>query len=166
MDSRNTAPLFDFSGVGSAMSTFLPHLLVQITSLMVASGGFILMALSESAGFIFMLCFLLFHLCLHFFIKGTNSYAQAISSLPLQVVIKAIQSVFILMGMIALAVCFYELFQWTYFELYKEHQSEAFYFEWHHEIVSLAPPVLKVGLVGELIRQLFPYLWQGKREMA
>ncbi len=122
-----------------------------------------MLAFTEWSGLIFATFFLLFHTCLHYFIESTNHYVQLFSSQMLRITMQVVQSVFVVMGVIALGILFYELFQWCFFKVYNESQGGEFNFNWQQDIVSLAPPMLKLGLLGELIRQLFPLLLQCKK---
>jgi hypothetical protein len=146
---------------GGVMATFLPHLLVQLIALFAASGGLILLAFSEWSGAIFAVLFFLFQVCLHFFIKSTNSYAQAISDRNLRVVLQVVQSAFVVMGIAALGVFFYCLFQWCFFMVYNEGSDGSFYFDWHGAVLSLMPSLVWVGAIGEAIRQGYPLLKRG-----
>jgi len=142
------------------MATFMPHLLVQVASLLISSGGFILLAFSQWSGLIYALLFLLFQVCVHFFIKSTNSYLQAIAAKPLRAMLQVVQSAFVVMGITALGIVFWALFQWCFFRVYNEGAGSGFYFDWHGAVLSLVPPLVWVGLIGEALRQLFPLLRQ------
>lgn len=147
------------------MSTFIPHLLVQLVALLTASGGFILMAFSQWSGFMFGVLFLLFQVCLHFFIKSTNSYVQGIPVKSLQLVTKVVQSAFIVLGMMAFCLLFWWLFQWCFFEVYNLGSGSNFYFDWNSAVLSLVPAMVWLGLAGEAIRQFFPFLKQWKKHL-
>ncbi|GAA4444211.1 hypothetical protein GCM10023188_45880 [Pontibacter saemangeumensis] len=150
---------------GGAMATFLPHLLVQLIALFTASGGLILLAFSEWSGAIFALLFLLFQVCLHFFIRSTNSYVQAISDRALHVVMQVVQSAFVVMGVAALGLLFYWLFQWCFYYWNNESASGDFYFDWHGAVLSQVPPLVWVGAIGEVIRQGYPLLQRGAAQL-
>ena len=148
------------------MGTFVPHLLVQLVALLVASGGLILLAFSEWSGLLFALLFLLLQVCLHFFIKSTNSYVQAFPASPLRIVVQVLQSAFVVMGIAALGIVFWWLFEWCLFKVYNEGKGSDFYFDLHGVLLSLVPGLIWIGLIGEAIRQLFPVLKQGKGQFA
>lgn len=150
---------------GGVMATYMPHLLVQIIALLTASGGFILMAFSQWSGLIFALLFLLFQVCLHFFIKSTNSYVRAVPVKPLQIMTKVVQSAFIVLGMTAFCLLFWWLFQWCFFKVYNQGNGGGFYFDWNSAVLSLVPAMVWLGLTGEALRQFFPFLKQWKKQL-
>ncbi|RDV14642.1 hypothetical protein DXT99_13310 [Pontibacter diazotrophicus] len=143
---------------GGAMATFMPHLLVQLVALLAASGGLILLALSQWPGIVFALLFLLFQVSLHFFIKSTNTYVQSVPVKSLQVGTQVVQSAFVVMGIVALSILFWWLFEWCLFHLENGSSGSDFYFDLHGVVLSLVPELLWMGLVGEGLRQLFPLL--------
>lgn len=140
------------------MATFMPHLLVQLIALLAASGGLILMALSQWPGVLFAFLFLLFQVCLHFFIKSTNSYRSSIPGKALQVVMRVVQSAFVVMGIVGLSILFWWLFEWCLFHLESGSSEGAFYFDLRSVMLSLVPDLFWIGLVGEGLRQFFPLL--------
>ena len=148
------------------MATFMPHLLVQLVALLTASGGFILMAFSQWPGLVFALLFLLFQVCLHFFIESTNNYVQSVSGKPLQVLMQVVQSAFVVMGITALGILFWWLFERSLFYMENEGSGSNFYFDLRGVVLSLVPNLVLVGLIGEVVRQLFPLLKQGKQQLG
>ena len=150
---------------GGAMATFLPHLLVQLIALFAASGGLIVLAFSEWSGAIFAVLFLLFQVCLHFFIKSTNSYVQVMAAAPLRGVMQVVQSAFVVMGVAALGLLFFWLFQWCFFYWNNESASGDFYFDWHGAVLSQVPSLVWVGAVGEVIRQGYPLVLRGAAQL-
>ncbi len=139
------------------MATFLPHLLVQLVALFTASGGLFLLTFSEWSGLIFAVLFIFFQVCLHFFILSTNSLVPATAELPLRVLLQVVQSAFIVLGLVALGILFWWLEEWCFFKIYNEPTGGSFYFNIHGVLLSLVPPLVEVGVLGEVIRQLYPY---------
>ncbi|WP_162052837.1 hypothetical protein [Pontibacter pamirensis] len=143
---------------GGAMATFMPHLLVQLVALMSASGGLILLALSQWPGVLFALLFLLFQVCLHFFIRSTNIYVQSVPGKSLKLVMQVVQSAFVVMGIAALSILFWWLFEWCLFYLENGSSGSDFYFDLYGVVLSLVPDLVLIGLIGEALRQFFPHL--------
>ncbi|GAB3537913.1 hypothetical protein GCM10027443_31790 [Pontibacter brevis] len=166
MSQRAEATYQESPAGGGVMATFLPHLLVQVIALLAGSNGLVVLAFSQWPGLLFALLFLLFQVCLHFFIKSTNSYVQSVSGKPLQLLLQVVQSAFVVLGMAALGILFWWLFEWSLFYLENAGRGSSFYFDLRGVVLSLVPNLVLMGLLGEAVRQFFPLLKQGRRQLV
>ena len=138
-------------------ATVLPHLLVQLLMVLLASGGAILYTISELPGLVLLGLFILFQFATYGIIRCVGSMVIAGQELWLRVVQQVIFSVFVVMLLTILAVLFWLAFEFSIWQLSGNGMAGyTFYLE--HVVVSVVPQVVEVLLLGEVLRQVWVWL--------
>ncbi|GAB3828819.1 hypothetical protein [Pontibacter rugosus] len=138
----------------SITATLLPHLLVQITLVLLASGGAILYSFTEVPGMVLIAVFVLFQVGTYAAIRIGSSVVQERQARWLQALQQLVSSLFIVLLLTILAVILWSLFEYSIWHMSGNGGSSyTFYLE--HVVVSLVPQVVNVLLLGEALRVAF-----------